>query len=237
MDIEEIIESEEIIQEEKVIAEPSCPKRIVIPYQPWEGPPDASADYGEEYQRYLKDQKSDGLGTDFSVEYLDFFTEKVELDYPNLKVLEIWPGQFLSYGYFVEKFCNEIIGIDICEAALDRARQEELPIMVCDPHIMNREFIPEAFDLVLAFHAFEHMYDLPRVIRNCYKILKPRGHLFFSIPMPSYNWKRGHWYDIFGNEEMIKLLRDGGFKVQWEFLSRDGMFRAEQEMIGCAIRM
>jgi len=46
------------------------------------------------------------------------------------------------------------------------------------------EFIPEfeeQCDTVISINALDHCYDIPQVLKNCFKYLKPGGELFISV--------------------------------------------------------
>ncbi len=43
-------------------------------------------------------------------------------------------------------------------------------------------FPDEEFDYVLTFDVFEHIADFQKAFRECYRVLKPTGRLFFTVP-------------------------------------------------------
>lgn len=190
--------------------------------------------YGEEYRVYMNDQINDGLGPGADKKYLDFLINNLNpnINWDCAEILDVGARQFSSYDYFKDKFNLPIIGIDVCKEALDLAAKDNKPLLSLDAHVMNNHFFHNYFDLIIAFHSFEHMYDLPRVLKNSFEILKPNGYLYFALPMPCKNWKRGHWYSVPNNETMCSLLKTAGFFVEYEFLSRNQKFRPGQEMVG-----
>jgi SAM-dependent methyltransferase len=190
----------------------------------------------EEYKQYINDQVNDGFGGNKDLEYLGFLTKelKPDLEYSKLEILDVGTREFRSYDFFLEQFGCKITGIDICKVALERAKQEKKPLIELDAHLLNTEFCENTLDLIISFHAFEHMYDLPRVLRHCFNALKPNGYLYFALPVPVFNWKRGHWYTVEKIDDMKKLLRAAGFKNEWSIHSKEGKFRPDIEMIGLA---
>lgn len=191
-----------------------------------------------EYQEYLKDQIDDTPGAGIDHKYLNFLLLELlpNFDYHNAKVLDVGAGKFMSWDFFKENFQNEIVGIDINRAGLEFCREQDKKGMIeLDAHEMCEKLVPNQFNLVISFHTLEHMFDLPRVLRNCLEVLKETGYFFFAIPMPSYNWKKGHWYDIPTPKFMLDLCRRIGFKeVFWEVFG-DSRFRPEREMV-CLLR-
>ena len=187
------------------------------------------------YQAYMADQIADTLGAGVDDKYLDYLTQKLlpNYDYAKAKILDVGPSKFMSWDYFREKFKNDITGIDIGKDGLEFCKAHNKTGMIeMDAHRMDEHFAEGVFDLLISFHAFEHMIDLPRVLTNCHKVLKTGGLLYFAQPIPSFNWGRGHWYDVPSVEVMMKLISDAGFKtvLRSEFV-RDLRFRPEQEIV------
>lgn len=188
----------------------------------------------KEYADYLLDQRAETLGAGPDDKYLDHLINnlKLQLDFANIKVLDIGGGKFDSYYYFLDRFNNKIQGIDISVSSIEKAKREGTTLLEVDAHKMQEVFSPESFDLLLSFHSFEHMFDLPVVLKNCFDVLKPGGHLYFSIPMPSENWHRGHWFDIPNNEAMKDRLTSIGFLVLHDEWTGEKLpFRPQPEMV------
>lgn len=196
----------------------------------------------EEYGVYYKDQVQDNnaLMPEVINKYLDLLTQNLlpKLDYKEIDILDVGARGFESWDYFLDRYDREILGIDIGQEGLDYCKKHDKTGMIeIDAHRMGEKFGSESFDLIIALHSFEHMYDLPLVLRNCTNILKPEGYVFFALPMPSFNWKRGHWYDVPTNEAMLQMCKDAGLtKILYEEWVRDLRYRPEQEMVGLVQR-
>jgi SAM-dependent methyltransferase len=191
-----------------------------------------------EYEVYLKDQREDNIfehkyqpqGKGWSYKFCDYLKGIIkDFDFHNAKVVDVGCREFYTYDYFLEKFQNKIAGVDICEKGLEFAKHKG--VMDLDAHFMHDKLGSESFDLVMAIHSLEHMYDLEKVLKNCFDILKPGGYFYFAIPMPSRNEKRGHWSDIPTPEFMIDLCKASGFKYV-KHLSCANFFHNENEMVG-----
>jgi 2-polyprenyl-3-methyl-5-hydroxy-6-metoxy-1,4-benzoquinol methylase len=167
--------------------------------------------------------------------YLELLTTQLlpKIDYANISILDVGARAFESWDYFLKKYDCKIEGIDIGKAGLDYCKEHNKTGMAeVDAHKMQDYFPPEQFDLIVSFHAFEHMYDLPLVLQNCAQVLKPGGHVFFALPMPSINFKRGHWYDVRTKQAMLKMCTDAGLgDVIFDEIVDDKQYRPEQEMI------
>lgn len=189
----------------------------------------------EEYKVYLKDQLEDTCADSYDYKYLPYVESKLpKLDYENFKILDVGSRKFDSWDYFREKYNNDIVGIDIGAEGLAYCKaHSKTGMMNVDAHRMSECFDLESYDMIISFHAFEHMYDLPLVVKNCFDLLKPGGYLVFALPVPSFNLKRGHWYDIPDQSAMLQICSNAGFnEVCYNELIDDYRFRPEQEMIG-----
>lgn len=187
------------------------------------------------FKAYMADQIADTLGAGVDDKYLDYLTDTLlpSFDYKSAKILDVGPSKFMSWDYFKEKFQNEITGIDIGKDGLEYCKERNKTGMIeMDAHRMDEYLQPDTYDLLISFHAFEHMFDLPRVLRNCLKVLKKGAPMYFSLPIPSYNWGRGHWYDVPSVDAMLKMCTDAGFtKVIHSEFVQDLRFRPEQEIV------
>jgi 2-polyprenyl-3-methyl-5-hydroxy-6-metoxy-1,4-benzoquinol methylase len=192
----------------------------------------------DEYKVYYKDQEEDNnvIMPDVIYKYMDLLTKDKlpEIDYKTIDVLDVGARAFETWDYFLEKYDREIVGIDVGREGLDHCKEHgKHGMSEVDAHRMDEHFAAEQFDLIIALHSLEHMYDLPLVLNNCNKLLKPGGYLFFALPIPSFNWKRGHWYDVPNNSVMLKMCADAKFtNVLYEELISDYKYRPEQEMVG-----
>lgn len=173
----------------------------------------------ELYEKYLKDQREDSCGGSCDPAYLDFLFEVLKPEglkiNKNTKVIDIGTRAFDSFFYFKEKYGVLPTGIDICNEAIQRWNSEQTRykkyFIDLDAHELQTRFKEKSIDLVVAFHSFEHMFDLNKVLDNCYSVLKDNGFLYFAVPIPSENWGRGHWWDIPTLEYLIDLCKKHNF--------------------------
>jgi SAM-dependent methyltransferase len=186
-----------------------------------------------EYDDYLEDQKQHPLSGACDEKYLDYLVSTLlpNLDYSNMQILDVGCNKFLSYDFFKKRYSNSITGICVSRDGIQEANRNGRPAFELDAHKLLDRFAPNSFDFLIAFHSFEHMYDLPLVLRNCYVVLKPGGYLYYAFPIPSFNAHKKHWYDIPDQNTALKMFDAPGFRSTWHDLVK-GKFRPEQEMVG-----
>lgn len=190
----------------------------------------------EEYKFYMEDQRRDTiLGDDIKgviFKYCDFLLSILPNDFnlKNAKILDIGCREFFTYDYFLKKFKIRISGIDIGWEGLEFAKSKG--VVNLDAHKMVSYYGLRKFDILIALHVLEHMYDLDLCLRNCYEILKKGGWLYFAIPMPAHNTRRGHWMEIKNEDAMIKICQRNKFKILFHEVYTQGEFRNEPEMMG-----
>jgi SAM-dependent methyltransferase len=195
----------------------------------------------EEYKFYIKDQREDSIlepqyqemGKRWSYRYCSHLERLLpNFNFASADILDLGCREFFTFLYFQGKYDNRIKGMDVCEKAKELTVAEGRPFIDCDAHSMETAIKNESLDMIMCFHAFEHMYDLPAVLAKCWDALKPGGYLYFAVPIPCRNEKRGHWYDIPSVEFMDQLCQNLGFKQIEARYHEAGFLRDENEMIG-----
>ncbi len=97
-------------------------------------------------------------------------------------------------------------------------------------HYKNKiPFEDNFFDVVIAYAVLEHISDkeIPRVMKEIKRVLKPNGYLFISrlprklsyIEHLAKLMKIGHHKRLYGDKEIVNLLKDEGFKIKEFYLS------------------
>lgn len=98
------------------------------------------------------------------------------------------PGRLLEIGFgdgsFLARMKNHgwsVWGVDVSPAAVSLARERGIDaISVADPPY---GFLPDGwFDLVVMRHTLEHVEDVEAVLDEVFRVLKPGGALFVSVP-------------------------------------------------------
>lgn len=87
-------------------------------------------------------------------------------------------------------------------------------------------FADASVDSVLAFHLFEHVYDLDRVAPECLRMLKPGGRVYLSLPF-LYEFHADPWdYRRFTDRAIVRWWSGAGFEVERIEALGDGPFTA-----------
>ena len=91
-----------------------------------------------------------------------------------------------AYGYLLSLFDNamcETYGIDISEYAIEQARRiTRAKLYVCDADRGLPMFQDDFFDLIIMLHVIEHLRSPYNVLKEVYRVLKPRSTLIVSTP-------------------------------------------------------
>ena len=102
------------------------------------------------------------------------------------RVLDIGCYRGLQAALLAKK-CGEVIGIDISEPDLERARRVARAAgrrLRCDFRCVRLEhagFEDNSFDKIYSFSVLEHIPNYEKVLKEAYRILKPDGRLQLSV--------------------------------------------------------
>lgn len=175
-----------------------------------------------DYKTYLQDQIDDTLGCDYEVieKYCNDMIKRTGIDPKGKKILDLGCREFHTYKYFKDNYDLEITGIDVGKAGHEYAHNLGRPSIYCDAHDMSM-FKDETFDVIMSTHVFEHMYDLPKAINECKRILKKGGFLYLAVPCPAKNLEKGHWQDINSLDEFAENFKDWQIVDAWYALGGD----------------
>ncbi len=139
---------------------------------------------------------------------LDWIRQHVSLD--SLKIVDIGCGG----GILAESMANAggvVTGIDMAEGPLAVARlhRHESGAEV-DYRQSTAEALadaePGSYDVVTCLEMLEHVPDPSAVIRSCFELVRPGGHVFFSTINRN---PKSFLFAIVGAEYILKLLPAG----------------------------
>lgn len=135
------------------------------------------------------------------------------------------------------KFSNNVSGIDLSEASLNTAKQhaKEAGLKIDYYHgaAESLPFEDNSFDLVTCCDVLEHVDDLPLVISEINRVLKPGGTFVFDtinrtpmsylsliwvaqdFPLTRFAPKNAHvWHKFIKPDELLELLTGCGLKTK-----------------------
>ncbi len=119
------------------------------------------------------------------------------IDFQNKTVLDLGCG----FGYF-ELACpaevKELVGLepDSLEASMASELTESQKNCRIIEGVGENIPLPEAsIDVIVSFSVLEHVRSIPKVLEECYRVLKPGGVMYFGVP--NYLAFRESHYKIF----------------------------------------
>ena len=123
-------------------------------------------------------------------------------------------GRMLDFGCGNKPYrslfeVDEYVGLDTHDSGHDHTH-DEIDVFYDGKRI---PFDDAYFDSVLSSEVFEHVFNLPEVLTEIARVVKPGGHLLITIPFVweehevPYDFAR---YTSFG---ISSLLRDAGFEI------------------------
>ncbi|SHE52526.1 Methyltransferase domain-containing protein [Seinonella peptonophila] len=125
---------------------------------------------------------------------------------PNLEnqnVLDLGCGFGWHCRYAREQKANSVIGVDISEKMLHKARE-----MTDDPYISylnmpleDIHFSAEQFDVIISSLAFHYVKSFEEICKKVFSYLKPGGIFVFSVEHPIFTSRNEQdwYYDEHGN--------------------------------------
>ena len=132
-----------------------------------------------------------------------------------LTVLEIGCG---AGGMLVPLQCyGEVHGMDIDVEYLRYCKERGFRnVLAGSGH--DLPFADASYDLVALFDCLEHIPDEGRALREIHRVVKPGGHVFFSVPAYEWLWSNNddiaHHQRRYTKTRLVRALRDAGFEVR-----------------------
>ncbi|MDF2500094.1 MAG: methylase involved in ubiquinone/menaquinone biosynthesis [Anaerosporomusa subterranea] len=148
----------------------------------------------------------------------------------HMKILELGCGFGQACCWYVSQGAARVVGIDISEKMISRARQlyQHDKIEYVRLPIEDMSFPEEQFDLVLSSLAFHYIADLENVLKRSYHCLKKNGFLIFSQEHPiatAHKVPNGWFKDEYGQKMhwILDNYNDEGIRKQTWFI--DGVIK------------
>lgn len=155
----------------------------------------------EQYEKMNRSRKGlEGAG--------EWYVLKTMLpDLNDKDVLDLGCGFGWHCHYATKNGAKSVVGVDISEKMLDKARQMNGAenIQYIRKAIEDVDFPAEKFDLVLSSLTFHYIESFETMCENIYKWLKPDGMFVFSVEHPTYTAS--------GNQDW--MYDEKGEKICW----------------------
>lgn len=121
----------------------------------------------------------------------------------NKSVLDLGCGFGWHCRYAREQQASSVIGVDISEKMLQKAREktDDPAISYIQMPIEEIDFLNGQFDVVLSSLAFHYIQSFREVCKKVYDSLKPEGTFVFSVEHPIFTSRdeQDWYYDDKGN--------------------------------------
>lgn len=117
--------------------------------------------------------------------------EVLQANLPELfgkKVLDLGCGYGWHCQYAVEQGADTVVGIDLSEKMLSKARELTSKGKVSFEQCAIEDFVADdaSFDVIFSSLALHYVEDLRSVFRRVSKLLKPKGVLCYSVEHPVF---------------------------------------------------
>jgi len=115
------------------------------------------------------------------------------------------------------------MGVEMDPQAAKVAREyRQLPVFVGT--LEEAQLLEGSFDAITMYHVLEHVLDPTSLLKECYRLLSPGGHLVMAMPNVGslgHRIFRQHWLALdpprhlclWRAATLSKVLRDTGFRV------------------------
>jgi ubiquinone/menaquinone biosynthesis C-methylase UbiE len=134
------------------------------------------------------------------------------------KVLDLGSGTGCYSFYLSRDSCTNVTGVEIDERRIAESSHiakclERRNLKFCygsvDKCVQN--FPPEYFDMGLAIEVLQYLSDVPLILRQTYRVLKPGGSLLGHVPVLGY--LRPEEKTLFDDRKIQEMLCEANFQV------------------------
>ena len=147
-------------------------------------------------------------------------------EFKNKKVLDLGSGYGWHCMYAAEKGASSVIGVELSEKMLEIAKEKSNSpkIKYIHKNLEEVNFPAESFDIILSSLVFHYIEDYERLIQKLYEMLKPNGHLIFTVEHPVFTaYGSQDWY-YDENDEILHFPVDRYFYEE----KREAVFLGEK---------
>lgn len=141
-----------------------------------------NASFFEQYNKMLRSQQ----GLQGAGEW--YILKNMLPDFIDKDVLDLGCGFGWHCRYAIENGAKSVIGIDLSEKMLEKAREinNMEGIEYVRKALEDVEYPAEKFDVILSSLTFHYIESFDLITEKIYKWLKPKGHFVFSVEHPVF---------------------------------------------------
>lgn len=141
-----------------------------------------NASFFEQYNKMLRSQQ----GLQGAGEW--YILKNMLPDFIDKDVLDLGCGFGLHCRYAIENEAKSVIGIDLSEKMLEKAREinNMEGIEYVRKALEDVEYPAEKFEVILSSLTFHYIESFDLITEKIYKWLKPKGHFVFSVEHPVF---------------------------------------------------
>jgi 2-polyprenyl-3-methyl-5-hydroxy-6-metoxy-1,4-benzoquinol methylase len=146
------------------------------------------------------------------------------VDITDKMVLDLGCNDGAITGGYVERGARRVVGVDIDEDAIRRAKEqhESAQVSFCASQKGSIPVPDESCDVVLSYDVFEHVSQPAAILEECHRLLKPGGqlligtwgwyhpfapHLWATMPVP--------WAHVFVSERTLLRTCRRVYQAPW----------------------
>ncbi len=141
-----------------------------------------------------------------------------------------------EWTVYLNQLGYQTIGLDISGNVIERLQSLLPQYKFVRGDIRKTEFPNECFDILFSWGAFEHFENGPgECLRESFRILKPGGHLFITVPFDNWRHIRARMRSLHpqkSNHQADKNNLSPMRFYQWRFMKSE----IEQEMLLAGFR-
>lgn len=125
-----------------------------------------------------------------------------------------------SFMEFMNRYGWETSGIDFDPKAINTAKLKNINVKLGT--LEEQKFSDNYFDVITLSHVIEHVYDKVKLLKECYRILKPGGKVVVSTPNTQslcHNKFKENWrglepprhIHLFSPQTIVNMVKKSGF--------------------------